>query len=1146
MISRSRLVFRATLVLLIIAVPVGQFWYVRHREAQLGRPLLVNGAPDADLSGLTTAGPIPKPPESAWLVARARRYADILSQQPCDILVVPVQVEGYGFDRPNRHIMSWDLAQSLSREGTCVTDPALVDLALGDGQRRRDPAAILELARRIKARQVVTMFAGHDVEGWVRLTLQSVRLDPAHPSAPPVAEASGSITDFKYSADNPPFLAVKAHLAALFDKAGLKASPTPSPRPVGEFPAQLPASPEAFSTPESTSMLADASKLMFLATLAPARDGRTAERLFAKAWVSLAAAPASPQVNRLRARILFHLRERPYALSLLKSLPADQALGLRALLDGNLPEARAALAQETDPWEQFFLAFEVHDLERVYWRHAPVNPLAERFSDSRWRALVEDRWSEAESWTVFDSLPIKKLLDQQFPVPGFSLDVALLGNIATGKSSEAEQQRLALRHLYRLMESPPPSLLAIRPLLSAGPLDLLDLIGSRIEAGLVGQTRFQLSTRSDQKTAEAYLDAYDPELAGEPSHELLRAELLWKRLRNVPPQQRNALVARLQTAAYSAISVDLAQSWTAKKALWYLEQPPEFSGVAGLRALGWDYPIRDYWNDLEHTEAERLAFSSDNADPLIEMQRQGSLDSDAVAAQLASRFHGEPSATEAWLQISRLRLRAPEVGQPAETIAAAIAQDPDNWPLHLGLNMAFRQIGAFDKASRAILDFPPFKVIDRRDVVASSNRLADAGVNLFQVGAFDAARPLLKAAVDLDTGSQSSIIAAEKLALEKRDYGAAASDALKSARSYTSYYAYGDLLRLMFASGHDLAAWATYEQLLSSNSADGFVSSARVGNRRQGISKSDLEAWLKSHLASAERGGNRDRLAAYALSEMVVDRGPEPGVTQRIVAIAGPSDAVITADGHIYPAHPRRTDDPYLGPSEFGAARHGARATGDLIPHRYALMAEAFNFYKNQEYELAVKAFDRLGSYYYIEAGQVSIVLPYFAFAAARTGDTLELGKYLDSIPARATNFNVILGRAVYAAMTGRKDESYVLLDRAYLNAPFDAGYAPIDNVYIYMDLCAQLFEQLHDEHYRAMALRAARTLRVTDPAEAAAHALIGYLGDGSEQVDELAVALYLDPHSNWANKAPESVRKRAESLRKGRRYFDLGIVPGT
>lgn len=79
-----------------------------------------------------------------------------------------------------------------------------------------------------------------------------------------------------------------------------------------------------------------------------------------------------------------------------------------------------------------------------------------------------------------------------------------------------------------------------------------------------------------------------------------------------------------------------------------------------------------------------------------------------------------------------------------------------------------------------------------------------------------------------------------------------------------------------------------------------------------------------------------------------------------------------------------------------------------------------------------------------------------------------------------------------------------------------------------------------------AAALRLARTLRVVQPADAYAYALVGYLGESDEQTEAVAMALYRDPHSLSATKAPERVRARAQALAKSQHYFELDAEPAT
>jgi hypothetical protein len=1140
MASSDRRLLRVSLLLSIVAVVAFIALYNHHKAAQLGRPLVSDGVPDADLITLNPSGPAPLAPDSPWLKARSRRYAALLGRAPCEVLVVPVQVEGYGFDRPNRALMSLALARALGGAGRCVADPALVDLALGEGQRRRSPDAVLALARAMHASLVVSAFAGHDPTGWMRITLQLSRLDPAHPPQALVPDRATSITGFKYGTDQPPFVAFEEHLGALLDSVGLKAAP-PAAGAAGAMPAQLPGSPADFAGAGQGGAVADAARLLFLAMLAPAPDAPAAQRLFTRAWARLQDAAPSADASLLRARILYHLHQRPYAQAQLQSAPPAAAAGLRALLDGNLPQARAALAAAGEPWERFFLAIEVHDLEQRYGRPAAADPLAASFADSPWRVLLEARRGDLDSWSVNDTLPFEALLDRYLPLAGSSASEALLGNAIVSRQAGADQQLLALRHVHRLLEQEAPALCCAALSPAPGPLDLLDVLDSRIEAALVQQSAYLHTPQGDDAGAQEHMRAYDGELAGQPRQEVLRANIAWSQLREAAPQQREALVAQLQQAAWSALGGEQQQSRITRAALWYLEQPPVHPATPALRALGQDYPARDYWDYWSGLALQRLDYSSDNSGPLFDIAgEQPGTDPGLVPSTLQARFRGEPAATEAWLKLVRRHRSVPTVGQVPEALKAAIAADPDNWPLYSGLARAQMQRSEFAAAAATVLAYPEFGKAHPGNTVTLSNYAYDWGNELFWLGAFDAARPLLQRAAGYANGSGASADAAVRLALLDRNFRAAATGELQNARHYNGTGDYGEFLRLLFAAGHEREAWAIFDQITSRQPAPNVVSAALTGNRRRGLSGSALRDWLRTQLPAARAGGNGEPLLRYALAEQLTDRVPDAGFAAFMKDLAGPAEVTVEADGHIYPAQRTRHDTPYLGPSKFGAARHPRVAAAAEVPHRYALAAEAFAQFRAGRYEQAVAAFDQFSAYYYIEGGESGFVLPYFSYAAASTGDKLGLGSHLALVADDDLNFDVLLSRAVFAALAGRHDESARWLDQAYLSWPYDSDYAPLNSGYAYMDLCSMLYAQTREPRYRAAALRLARTLRVVRPTDADAYALIGYLGDGDEQLEALAIALYLDPRSHWASLAPQSLRTRALALARSRRYFEL------
>jgi hypothetical protein len=102
-----------------------------------------------------------------------RLYASVLANYRADVLVVPFQVQGYGFDRVERAVMSADLALAIGSTGQyAIADPFLVARALGEGMRRYDPEAVEALASSLGAKKIVVAYVGHDDRESLTLTIQ--------------------------------------------------------------------------------------------------------------------------------------------------------------------------------------------------------------------------------------------------------------------------------------------------------------------------------------------------------------------------------------------------------------------------------------------------------------------------------------------------------------------------------------------------------------------------------------------------------------------------------------------------------------------------------------------------------------------------------------------------------------------------------------------------------------------------------------------------------------------------------------------------------------------------------------------------------------------------------------------------------------
>ncbi|HKX38708.1 MAG TPA: hypothetical protein VJN20_08650, partial [Burkholderiales bacterium] len=112
-------------------------------------------------------------PASVWKIAEKTRYRELLAKGTFDVLVVPFQVQFYGFGRSTRSLMTAQLALAVAADGARrVPDPYLVARALGDGERRVHPEEVFRLADELRVKTIVWGYVGHSNFGKLFLSLQ--------------------------------------------------------------------------------------------------------------------------------------------------------------------------------------------------------------------------------------------------------------------------------------------------------------------------------------------------------------------------------------------------------------------------------------------------------------------------------------------------------------------------------------------------------------------------------------------------------------------------------------------------------------------------------------------------------------------------------------------------------------------------------------------------------------------------------------------------------------------------------------------------------------------------------------------------------------------------------------------------------------
>jgi hypothetical protein len=320
--------------------------------------------------------------------------------------------------------------------------------------------------------------------------------------------------------------------------------------------------------------------------------------------------------------------------------------------------------------------------------------------------------------------------------------------------------------------------------------------------------------------------------------------------------------------------------------------------------------------------------------------------------------------------------------------------------------------------------------------------------------------------------------------------------------------------------------------------------SALVGHRRDNISAQELRAWLNSESQTLTRTKGDDALVNYALTEQLIDRAPPPDdFAEFIKTIAGPSGIVARHGGkqtNFFGALGGEKER-RVGPGAYGAERQQGKTFDGDVPTRHYLLALAYTSLRHGRFEEAAQAFDRLTQIYNTEnVSEWGFVLPYFAFAAAQSGDNVGLEKFLDAHSSPDNEWGEQLAKAVFDAIHGKQQDAEKRLDITF-RIRASSGAWPTITSYQYAEVCIWLFEKTGDKRYKERALSWARKHVQIEPAYAWAYALIArYSDDAKERAAMLPKALYLDRQSYWATATPTSAQTAALAALKDHKPFDL------
>jgi len=1070
--------------------------------------------------------PLPPLPKSAWLESERVLYQEVLAKQPVDILIAPLQVQGYGLDRIERSLMTAELAYAIGDASSYrIADPFLVARALGEGARRIDDVELQRLALKVGAKKIITGYVGHDRHHAFTLTLQ-VREQSAAPAGPQYRQVvQRDWRGVAFTDERTPALVLSERLPEVLHQLPLDISAgradlgvTPSTAAV-----RIAKSPRELIADDSGSSAVAAFDL--LGALGSVQSDLSRERAFERALlVSLHGKPSGHLSDRFfKAYALMQLWRRPSALAALQGETAPESVALIALLNGDLPAAEASLARVPQSLQRLLLDIAVRDLQSTYHRKLQARPAAsaEAFgpASAQWAPWVELRSQDSDPWGVPDALDVKSLLDRNLPVAGFDAKSIVAGNALTAaaRNDEIEIDLANERHVRRVAAQIQPAACCKTSALRPAQWDLLWLLEGMADGRISKSLDVQINSQALAQHAMEEIHRYEPLLNGQPSLELRRLQAAARLYEKSTEDTRDNWIALGEQAAELAAYYSAGQNATAFHAL----ESASPRSVYMIDAYGYDYPRRPFWpiqafpTDTEQERIERaveaLAFSTSDPEDIGALP-PGDAPGHAGAfiAAMGSRFRGNPRRPGPNIE-SATPLTPPQLIARLED---AIKSDPELWTNYQVLGEYIVTSGGSYQAARdAFLRFPGFKDAHPQDPVAVSNYAYAAGAKLFWQGMPALAQPLYKIAADLDTGSQASIESEARLALLRGDYRGFAGLSVQNAQRYQSPYEFRDFLSFLHAFGRSEYAWQAFSQLKTSFPSPQVWVSALVGHERQSFRNSDVRAWLL-------QPENRDaqlhsvRFAPYyAILWAATDHTPDEGFSQLVEQLGGPRSARVDSDGHTTLVPGSDKDSlAIIHPSALHLGKSAKSPPATFIDSELTYFARAYSAVRSGNYDAAVTGFAAMADHYPIEG----YPLAYFAYSAARTADKEQLEKYLQSLPSPPSEFDSSIAKAFFAGSRHDNDGALKALTSAVRALPLPDDGRPVLPEYEYAQACEWLLKDTADPRFKDALLDWVSKQQVIRPTQGWAYAMqYTYAHPGPERTRALAIARYLDPASS-------------------------------
>lgn len=1108
------------------------------RKMELERQEQARKRPHADALSFMTPRNFVKP-RSAWIDSEKSFYRSMVENGRFDALVVPFQVQDYAIDRSTRSLMTAELALAIGATGKKVPDPYLIARALGDGERRFAEDEVSRLALRLGARRVVWGFVGQSRNNKMRLTIQyqDATGEPEITGVGPVNVRH--FEDLPFSDEDPPIEVYGRLLPEILKTIGLDAS-LPTPVPVARFDpgAELPPFPLAIASGPPLPAR-DAYYLQLLAALAPESAETVRRHLLEKSMLAiLSMSPTSPDYRVLKARAYMGLGFRPAALKILGKPDSDEARHLQALLNGNLPDVQRYSASIQPGVRKFIAKLELNAIASAYGARTQADSLREASSlnlkGDVWPVLAARAFIDWDQWSQRENLELKAVLDREFPIAGFTTESIVRGRGSLGDLSNVRTvfDLSVFDHVRRFSEAQARSW-CCQPLVARlTPMDYLDFLEKLGTDTLIHRARLTAWTQGLPQETLEFLASVDSVYRDHPQLTVERARAEMLLARSASGAQRDGLFKAAHEHASSAFYWEQGQTRNAAEAWDVMSGASRGSFFENLFAS--DYPFRSFypnWESGGSIERQRaliasnllsaIANSTTDFSPVggyVRWQDDsgGREEVDRILRSVEGRFSGNPQRAPL---LALVASRRGDLDSAKRYYSEDIKSQPRHWDSYAELGRVHFELAEIDQAAKVFMSYPGFAHSGDEDVVALSNHAFLTGSLFYWAGELEKALPLYRIAADLRTGSDASMSSEIRINLADGNYAAALIGSLERGRRYNSQFAYRDYLGMMHAMGRSKEAWDAFDALIVRMSNSELWETPLVGHRIAGAEEGDIVKWAASEPVRKSGYGG-----VYLLRAGVTDRTPSAELATEIAAVERPAWKLENESNLVIREAIGGNEHFVLNSPEEGILPGGIFNVSKKTPVKSDLVyfAEAYRGIRKGDYAHASQLLEEALTLYNPRQHGLGYLLPYYAFAAAKSGRSDSVSSLLKTFDFSKQRFDYYLSRAVVSGLSGRTADALTSLKLARHRRPYTQA-RPVYTEYQFAEICEWLYEATRNATYRELALDWARSVQTFSPWFAWPYAMEAKLAtDGTERGRAIAMAYYLDRNSERLATVPK------------------------